>query len=343
VKGEWNPLVLLRGFRRGLCRDAGMRLFGLSLELTVVVVVWTTAGVAAERPGWAYPVNPPGARATPDDGSVQHVPDSSAGFTRTQLTAIGDKVADWHPDEHPPMPSIVAKTRAPVSACGYCHLPNGAGRPENASLAGLTPTYIKQQMAAFRSGDRKGDEPKRAPENNMIALAKAATDAEIEAAATYFAALKPRSFTRLVETDVVPKTIVAGWTLTLAPGGGTEPTAGRLIEMPEDFERFEQRDSRTPYVAYVPVGSIKRGEDLVKTGGGGKTLQCAVCHGPELKGLADVPRLVGRSPGYVVRQLYDLQQGARKGGTAELMKPTVANLNVEDMVAIAAYLASREP
>jgi cytochrome c553 len=42
-----------------------------------------------------------------------------------------------------------------------------------------------------------------------------------------------------------------------------------------------------------------------------------------------------------VRQLYDIQNGARAGRGAQLMKAAVANLTVEDMASIAAYLASR--
>ena len=296
-------------------------------------------------PVWAYPVNPP-ANGTPaqDDGLPRHVPNSTAAFTRKEITAITVQVADWHPEEHLPMPPIVARGRAPaVLACGYCHLPNGAGRPENTSIAGLSVNYFTQQMHAFKSGDRPGSEPKRAPQTNMIALARGATDAEIEQAAAYFAALKPVSFVKVVEAVTVPKTIVAGWTLTFAPEGGTEPLNHRIIEMPEEFQRFENRDSRTPYVAYVPVGSVKKGQDLVTSGLGDKALQCAVCHGPELRGLVDVPRLVGRSPSYLFRQLYDLKNGTRKGGTAELMKPVVAKLDQDDMIALAAYLASCPP
>lgn len=242
------------------------------------------------------------------------------------------------------MPDIVAKGRAPqVFACGYCHLPTGAGRPENTSLAGLTAAYIKQEMLAFRNDDRPGSEPRRLPQTLMIAIAKAVTTAEIEEAAAYFASLKPASYVKVVETATVPKTVVAGWTLIPAPDGGTEPIGNRIIEMPEDFARFELRDSRTPYLAYVPVGSVRRGAALVATGGNGKTLLCITCHGPELKGLADVPRLLGRSPSFLMRQLYDFRSGVRKGGASELMKPVVANLTDEDLVAIVAYLASRAP
>ena len=59
---------------------------------------------------------------------------------------------------------------------------------------------------------------------------------------------------------------------------------------------------------------------------------------PERSG--GIPPVAGRSPSYIVRQLFDLQSGACGGVSAPLMKATVANLTVEDMTFIAAYLAS---
>jgi cytochrome c553 len=127
------------------------------------------------------------------------------------------------------------------------------------------------------------------------------------------------------------------------PGAGTEPLGQRIIEVPENPEHTELlRDPHSGFIAYVPVGSIKKGEALV-TNGAGKTTQCGVCHGPDLKGLGPVPALAGRSPSYIARQLYDMQQGTRKGLWSELMKPVVAKLTEEDMMAIAAYTSSRMP
>jgi cytochrome c553 len=113
--------------------------------------------------------------------------------------------------------------------------------------------------------------------------------------------------------------------------------------MPEDLRRTELRDASSGFVAYVPVGSIAKGEALVKTGGGGRTMACGTCHGADLKGLGPVPPLAGRSPSYTVRQMFDLQQGVRKGPWSALMKAAVERLTVDDMIAIAAYTASREP
>ena len=72
-------------------------------------------------------------------------------------------------------------------------------------------------------------------------------------------------------------------------------------------------------------------------------MRCAICHGTDLKGLANVPFLAGRSPSYLVRQLYDIKTGNRHGPWSPLMKEAVANLTTGDMVNIAAYISSRMP
>ena len=128
-----------------------------------------------------------------------------------------------------------------------------------------------------------------------------------------------------------------------SPEGGTEPLGRRIVEMPDDVDQFELRDSRATFTAYVPVGSVAKGEALAKTGGSGTTIACNICHGPDLKGVGPIPPIAGRSPTYIVRQLYDIRNGARAGTATQLMKGPEANLTVEDMVSIAAYLASLTP
>jgi cytochrome c553 len=310
---------------------------------SVTVIAATALAVAADPPPpWAYPVNPPGTQPVPDDSILRHVPDSTVAFSLTQIRDLFN-VPDWHPDDHPPMPEPVAHGRKPMPfACAYCHLPNGLGRPENSSLAGLPAAYIAQQVADFKSGARKSSEPASLPANFMVAVAKAATDDDVKAAAEYFAALKPIPWIRVVETDTVPKTRVGGWMLIASEPAGMEPIGQRIIEMPENLERTELRDAKSGFIAYVPVGSIRKGEALITTGAG-KTIECGICHGADLKGLGPVPALAGRSPSYIVRQLYDIQHGVRSGPWTELMKAVVARLSDEDLVSIAAYTASRAP
>jgi cytochrome c553 len=266
-----------------------------------------------------------------------------AAFT---LAQIGDRSSapDWHPEHHPTMPDIVAHGRKPdVFACGYCHLPNGQGRPENSSLAGLPADYIDRQLADFKSGARRSSEPKHLPTAYMINNESKANEQEIHAAAQYFSSLKPQRWIRVVQTRTVGKTHVAGWMLVTSSAAGVEPIGVRIIETPENLERTELRDDASGFIAYVPVGSIQKGESLVKTGDSGRTVPCAGCHGANLKGLGNVPSIAGRSPSYVVRQLYDIKAGARAGINAELMRAPVDQLTVSDMVSIAAYTASLQP
>lgn len=292
-------------------------------------------------PAWAYPVNPPKLTVPVDDGTPLHVPDSEAAFTLTQIRDLNFS-PDWHPGDHPPMPEVVARGRNPaVLACGCCHRADGSGGPENARLAGLPATYIAQQMADFKSGARKTSVPGRNP-GLMVDTAKAITNEEIEAAAAYFSVLMPRSAIKIVEAANAPKTRVVDWHLAVALTAGTEPLGRRIIEVPENLEQFERRDGRSRWVAYVPLGSVQRGHELA-TSGGGKTVPCGACHGPNLKGLGPIPGIAGRSPSYLVRQLYDFRAGVRGGALSALMKPAVEKLSMDDMISLAAYTSSLTP
>ncbi len=321
--------------------------------IIAVIALGAGAGSAAEGPpGWAYgfppgpatPAAPPAAApAAAPDTSVKHLPGSSGAFTIPQIRdPFGP--ADWYPGDHPTMPDVVAHGRRPdIRACSLCHYPNGKGRPENAPIAGYPVAYFIQQMMDFKNGDRKSAEPRKANTNVMITIAKAMTDDEIKAAAEYYGSMKWSPWIKVVESKMVPKTRIAGGMFLTVEGGEKEPLGSRIIETPENTEATEVlRDARSGFIAYVPTGSIKRGETLVNSGGG-KTSACSVCHGPDLRGMGPVPGIAGRSPSYLVRQMYDMQQGARKGTWTELMKPVVSKLSEEDMLAIAAYTASRMP
>ena len=62
-------------------------------------------------------------------------------------------------------------------------------------------------------------------------------------------------------------------------------------------------------------------------GGGGKTTRCTICHGADLMGMGPVPGLAGRSPSYLVRQLYDMRHGMRSGVWTSLMMPVVSQID----------------
>ncbi len=305
-------------------------LFGLLIGAMPIVAYCTG------EPDWAFPVTDKAQPPVKDDGQPKTAPGSDKSYTRKQINDLFNP-PDWYPDMHPPMPQVVAHGNGTtVRACGACHLPTGTGHDESAYVAALPVGYFTRQMADYKSGDRKGS-------GSMTTIAAAISDEDIHAAAAYFSSLKPRPWIRVVETDTVPKTYVGPGNKRLRlPNGGNEPIGQRIIEIPEDEEVVLNRDPRSGFIAFVPKGSIERGQQLVATGGG-KTVQCAICHGPTLRGIGDVPPLAGRQATYVVRQLFDIQDGTRSGVSAALMQQVVDRLTIDDMLDIAAYTASRQP
>jgi len=305
----------------------------------------TLLAQSPQPPVWAYAIpNPPpaGVPATPPapDTSMKQLPGSTLSFTRQQISD-GFGPADWFPGDHPAMPDIVAHGKRPdARACGLCHMPNGKGRQENAGVSGLPVSYFIQQMNDFRNGLRKSAEPRKANTNAMITIAKAMTPEEIKISAEYFGAMKWTPWIRVVEASTVPKMVSRGGIWIPVEGGGSEPISTRVVETPENPERTEiLRDPRSGFIAYVPVGSVKKGETLAKS----RALDCGVCHGADLQGVGPVPGIAGRSPSYLARQMFDMQVGARHGEWADLMKPIVAKLTEEDLVNIVAYVSSRMP
>jgi cytochrome c553 len=308
----------------------------LALALLFVVAIGAQAPKQGS-PAWAFLI--PDKEQPPNEESSGpiHVPGSNKTYTAQQIDDLNNP-PDWFPDEHSQPPQVVIHGNGQVLACGACHLMASQGHPESADLAGLPADYIARQMAYFKSGARK--DPAR-----MNAIAKTMSDADIRQAAEWFASLKPKVWVRVVETDTVPKSFVSarGRMRLPMPGGGMEPLGNRIVELPEDAARATSRDPHSGFVAYVPKGSIAKGQALVNTGGNGKTIACTICHGDSLKGLGDVPRIAGLHPLYIGRQLYSIQTGESNGNAVALMKKVVANLNADDMLAIAAYVSSQAP
>ncbi len=331
-----------------MTRRCALSTFPLVLLVIVLlanVLVSQTAMAQAtlEEMDWAYAISP-AFPAEEDDGSLHSLPGSDFQFTLTQArNRFGP--ADWYPQDHLEMPSIVAVGReeAGIMACALCHYPNGQGKPENASVVDLEPDYFIQQLQDMRNGLRRSANTQKANTNNMIAFAVNMTDAEIEAAANYFASMNWRQWIEVVETDTVPRTYLRGGLHIPYEGdeAGEEPIGQRIIEMPVNPEDTELwRNPRSGFRALVPVGAVAAGEALASTGGNGKTVQCSICHGERLDGLGLVPPIRARSPSYLARQLYDFQQGTRRGTWSPLMQAVVENLTGEDIINLTAYLAS---
>ena len=276
----------------------------------------------------------------PDDGIKRSLPGTDLTFTRNEAY-FGYGPADWYPDDHPTMPDVVARGKEAegLRACALCHYPNGQGKMENGHVSGLPAAYILQQLEAFENGSRRSADPRKANTNEMAMIATRLTEDEKNQVAEYYASMAYRPMVRVIEAEEAPHVRVTSNGLMLpVPDMPPVRLGQRIIEIPEDPEKTEMmRDPRGGFVAYVPVGSLAKGEQLVTSGGEGKTIQCGICHGPDHMGLGMVPGIAGRTASYTMRQLWDMKQGTR---VSPLMGPVVANLTADDMLYISAYIAS---
>jgi cytochrome c553 len=220
-----------------------------------------------------------------------------------------------------------------------CHLANGGSHPESAAISGLSVNYIIEQVHAFRDGERADVRTGR-----MVQVAKTISEADLKAAAEYYAAIGPerQKWIKTVVSNEVPKgpaPFGGGGFRYHAPEGGMEPLpVGRVIETAEDDDLVRARDQIDGgFLQYVNAEDLALGEKIAADG------KCGTCHGAEYKGVGDVPRLAGQHSLYLIRQLKDMQTGARKDKNVAVMKPIVAKLSDREMVAVAAYLGSKSP
>ena len=295
---------------------------------------------AAENTPWAYPVAPKGAPKR-DPAKIVTQPGSEKKYNEVEINnPYGPP--DWYPGDHPPMPPVVANgRREEPRACSLCHLVTGDGHPESAGVNGLPESYFLRTLHEFREGKRNGGRS-----GVMIAITKGMTDAEMKEAAAYFGKIRPaKGYVKVIEAAEVPKTYVGAGAMRFVSKGadaGMEPIGQRIIMLPEDQTKARLRDPRSGFVAYVPPGSLAKGRALVN-GAGGKGVACSICHGDGLKGLANVPRIAGLHPIYIARQLHLFKEGDRTGPDSALMKKPLANLTNDDILSVAAYVASLTP
>jgi cytochrome c553 len=323
-----------------------LTLFAVTPFVVQAQTAHDTSAKAFAIPAWAFPVQagalPP---ATGTDTAAAAILRTSKATFSVGRTRDRYDVADWNPETHPTPPAFVLHGRKPaVMACGFCHLADGRGRPENAMLAGLPAPYIIEQVKDMRTRARHSAASwPFAPGVAMQQIADSVTDAELQVVAEYFSHVRARRASKVVEADSVPKTMPLNGLSTLLPGTEREALNGRLIELPLELRRHELHDPMAEYVAYVPRGSLARGRALAK---GETTLGvkgCESCHGPSLRGVGQVPPLAGRSPSYLLRQLVAFHTAARATAASAPMNEVAGKLSIEDMVSAAAYAGSRKP
>lgn len=287
------------------------------------------AAVPAEMAAWAFPGR--GKPAIAQGVAMVTLAGSTQCFAPARLRDMTHAI-DWFPASHPALPAVVATGTDGAAACGFCHLPGGEGRPENASLAGLPADYIRHQVQAFASGARRAAVADWVPTNLMVAQAHHVSPAALRVAAAYFHRQRFVSRLTIVETATVPAPRAERFLFQPTRGGAAEPIGNRIIEAAPDMERFEKRDPTVPITAYVPPGSIERGKAVVARIG------CPACHGEGMKTWG-----AGRSPSYVVRQLLAFKTGARHDAESPPMRAVAAQLTPRDMVAVAAYWGTLTP
>ena len=298
-------------------------------------------------PAWAFPTLraevPSSVR--PGDATVWTLPHGNRSFTSAQLLDFLNP-PDRQPDSHPPAPDVVLHARKEMKyACGLCHLPDGQGRSENATLAGLPAEYIRRQVAEIRSGARAP-----AAEFAAAALMKevvtAATAEEVAAAAKYFAGIRPRRQYTVVEATVVPRTYQAGGLYARRAGDETEALGDRMLEVSDNIEHHEMRDPNETFTDYVQPGTLATGRRLAIIARADSPTRCATCHGSDLRGGAGGtagPPIAGKSPLYLLRQLVGFKTHARNGAMSAPMQAVAGQLTLDAMIAAAAYAGSRAP
>jgi cytochrome c553 len=294
------------------------------------------AVAAAPLPQWPFPgpgdAEPAG---KPDATKIVHLVGSDVTFHEADFNGMA-RAIDWFPASHPPAPDVVLREGGgDAYPCGYCHLAGGQGRPENARLQGLPDDYIIEQVTAFANGSRRSAAADYLPTQYMAKVAHAVSASDLKAAAAYFSQIEPQSNTRVVEAASIPAATPRGFVYRFDPSR-REALGNRIMEGPEDPERFERRDPGTPYVAYVPVGAISRGQAIAERGAAGGPA-CESCHGTALVGIA------GASPSFLARQLMGFRTKTRNDASAAPMQAVAEGLTDAQIIDVAAYVGSHRP
>lgn len=287
--------------------------------LIVALVCVPAFANAQDLPAWVVPA--------PADGT----PEEMVNAVRDADQAARDVAYPLIPDS---VPQVVREGFDGNGVCMGCHTTTGRGAPQSAPLAGLPPAYFVQQIVNFRTRAR-GDVYRP----NMGNFARDMTIEQIMEVANYYASLPVEPLVDVIESEMVPRTIVGARDITAVhPDGGEEPLGARIIEIAKT-PSAPYTNGEKAFDAYVPVGSVAEGRELAERGLG-RTAACDLCHGADLNGNGDIPGIAGRSPVHNARQLMEYRDGTRGGYSAQPMIGVAANLSDDDIIAISAYVAS---
>ena len=169
------------------------------------------------------------------------------------------------------MPDVVAHGHKPdfqrMWLTATCRMASAA-RKTRASPGSFPLSHREHQVADFRSGNRRSSEPRMGPPANMVEIVKAAPDPDVATAAGIFSSShfqpwiaswkrplcrKPRG-RKHARCQRERRTASPSATRSSNNAGGSQPHRASR-------RRFRIRRD-------VPPGSVKKGEELVTTGGG---------------------------------------------------------------------------
>ena len=157
------------------------------------------------------------------------------------------------------MPDVVVHGRQPdVRGCAMCHMPNGQGPAGKRADCGAALHLLVQQLTDFKNDLRTSAEPRKTNTAQMIQAAKAMTDDEIKAAATYFSSLKWTPWITVVEADDRAADAAVRQRVLRSGMRDRADRQPHHRDPARQSTRFELRDPHSGFIAYVPPEASPR-------------------------------------------------------------------------------------
>ena len=251
--------------------------------------------------------------------------------------------ADWYPDDHPPMPEIVARGRESDKLRAVRPLPLSERTGQARERSGRRPARrvhpaaaggVQERHAAERRPEegqhQRNDSDRPAPdrrrdEGGRPSISRPSSGGHGSRSS------RPRPCRR--------RSPGMNGLFLPQPGNETEPLGKRILEVPENPD--VHRAGARPAIGHARLRARRqhqarrgdRHDGRREDGGSARSATAPIC-----RASAPFHRIADRQTSYIARQLYDYQAGTRE---SPLMKPVVAKLTEDDMIAIAAYLGSK--
>ena len=125
----------------------------------------------------------------------------------------------------------------------------------------------------------------------------------------------------------------------------TKPLSPAYMREMAEYFSVQQVPYKSSPVPTLPTAVLQRGEQIVMQGNpSAKLPACQSCHGKQLTGVEpNIPGLVGLPYDYVSSQLGSWRTGTRASAAPDCMAQIANRLSPDDITAVSAWLASRQP